>query len=89
MILDGEDHPLVGRRIRLKRKMTNFGSKWLPEEGDMPEGLEGTITYANLEGPIKWQQIVVAWDNGRRLMLLPEVDSYELLPKKEGAVNVD
>lgn len=88
MILDGTDHPLVGRRIRLTRKMTNPGSTTLPEEDDMPAGLEGTITYANLEGPIKWQQIGVAWDNGRRLMLLPEVDSYEVLPEPEGAANV-
>lgn len=87
MIVDGEDSPLVGRRVRLLRDMTNPNSKWLPKEEGMPAGLEGTITYANLSGPIEYQQLGVRWDNGRSLGLLPCVDAYELLPDVKEAVN--
>lgn len=76
---DEKVHPLVGRRVRLTKEMTNPKSDRMPKEEDMPAGLEGTITYVNLSGPVQWQQIGVNWDNGRRLMLLPEVDSYEVL----------
>lgn len=88
MILDGEDHPLVGRRIRLLSKMINSNSTWMPEEEGMSAGLEGTITLVNMDGPKEWHQIGVAWDNGRRLMLLPGVDNYVVLPKEEGAASV-
>lgn len=82
------DDALVGRRVRLLLSMKNPGSKWLPEEEGMPAGLEGTITYASLSGPLQFQQLGVRWDNGRTLGLIPHVDAFELLPETEGAVNV-
>lgn len=83
-----EDHPLVGRRIRLTAPMTNPDSKWMPVEQDMPAGLEGTIVLVNFDGPKDWHQIHVKWDNGRSLALLPGVDAYTLLPEPEGAAHV-
>lgn len=83
-----EHQQLVGRRIRLLSKMVNPNSKWMPEEEGMPAGLEGTITYVNLSGPLEFQQIGVAWDNNRRLTLLPKVDLYAVLPEEEAPVNV-
>lgn len=88
MTLDGENHPLIGRRIRLTAPMTNPDSKWMPVEEGMPAGLEGTVILVNFDGPREWHQIHVKWDNGRSLALMPYVDSYALLPEPEGAVNV-
>lgn len=87
MVLDGENHPLVGRRIRLTAPMTNPDSKWMPVEDGMPAGLEGTVVLVNFDGPKEWHQVSVKWDNGRSLALMPYVDSYVVLPETEGAVN--
>lgn len=67
-----------GSRIRLTGKMVNPDSKWMPEE-DIPVGTEGTVTWVNLEGPIKYQQIGVKWDNGRGLSILPYIDKFEVI----------
>ena len=40
-------------------------------------GAEGTVSYVNSDVAIK--QYVVEWDNGRRLMLLPD-DPFIVLP---------
>jgi len=87
MTLDGENHPLIGRRIRLTAPMTNPDSKWMPVEEGMPAGLEGTVILVNFDGPKDWHQIHVRWDNGRSLALLPHVDSYALLPQPEEAIS--
>jgi len=54
---------LTGARVRI----TGF----LPEDPDpLPLGTEGTVTSVNNPGT-DWEQIVVKWDNGRSLFLLP------------------
>lgn len=70
---------LIGKRIRLLRQMTNPDSKWMPVEDGMPAGLEGTIRDASFDGPADFHQILVRWDNGRSLALLPHVDSFVVL----------
>lgn len=87
MIAGDSDSPLIGRRVKLLRAMTNPGSKWLPVEDGMPAGLEGTITYADMSGPLQFQQLGVRWDNGRTLGLIPHVDAFELLPVVEEAAH--
>lgn len=58
-----------GDRVRLVRPM---------EDGDpVPVGTEGTVTRVRNAGT-EYEQVSVDWDNGRRLMLLPE-DEYEVL----------
>ena len=58
----------VGDRVQLTGVM--------PEEpSPVPVGTEGTVVGVNL-----WaQQADVAWDNGRRLFLLLDVDPYEVI----------
>jgi len=68
----------VGKRIRLLETMKNTNSTWLPEES-VPVGTEGTITFVEVHGDKRWDQITVKWDNGRTLGLFPHQDSYEVL----------
>lgn len=58
----------VGDRVRLTAPMRDD----YPPPG-LPAGLEGTVDY------VGESQIGVQWDNGRRLHLLPDVDSFEVI----------
>lgn len=68
----------VGKRIRLLGVMKNINSTWLPEE-DIPVGTEGTITWVEIHGSKRFDQITVAWDNGSTLGLFPYQDEYKVL----------
>lgn len=68
----------VGKRIRLLAEMVNPDSSWMPKES-LPIGLEGTITYLNLQGDQDFDQIGVNWDNGRSLAIFPYLDEYEII----------
>lgn len=67
----------AGSRVKLKSKMVNHDSTWMPEE-DIPVGTEGTVLWVNNEGPVEYRQIGVNWDNGRSLCLLAH-DKYEII----------
>lgn len=88
MSINVDRSALSGRRVRLLRDMTNPNSHWKPREDNMPAGLEGTVVYANFDGPKEWHQIGVRWDNGSMLNLLPEVDAFEILPETKGTASV-
>ena len=76
----------AGTRVKLKSKMVNHDSIWMPEE-DIPVGTEGTVMWVNNEGPVK--QIGVNWDNGRSLFLLAH-DKYEIIiPQIETKLEAD
>ena len=50
----------------------------MPDDPDpLPVGSTGTVTRVTT-GPMA--QITIKWDCGRSLMLIPEVDQYEVLP---------
>lgn len=50
-----------------------------PDPHPIPPGTEGTVNWVN--GPAGAPtQIGVSWDNGRSLMLVPDADSYEVIP---------
>lgn len=68
----------IGKRIKLISKMVNKGSLMVPEE-NLPVGMEGTITHVNFSGNDFFHQIMVNWDNGRILAVLPYEDEYEIL----------
>lgn len=59
-------HCLVGQRIRL----THMGS----DPDPIPAGTMGTVTFVDSIGTT-----FVAWDNGRRLGLLPDTDTYVIV----------
>jgi len=63
--------------------MRNTNSSWKPIEERMTAGLEGTIMMANFDGPPSWHQVIVTWDNGSHLNLLPYVDVFEVLPEEK------
>ena len=64
----------VGDRIRLTAPVRD---NWPPE--GLPAGLEGTVDHVNTAcGADIGYQIGVAWDNGRRLMLLAH-DEFEVI----------
>lgn len=69
----------VGSRVRLTGPLMNPDSEWKPIEDGMPVGLEGTVVHVNLDGPREWHQISVAWDNNRRLALMPYSDPFVIL----------
>jgi hypothetical protein len=61
--------PAKGDRVRVTAP--------LPHDIDTVDvGADGTVTHVFDHG--SWFQISVAWDNGRRLMLL-YIDPYEML----------
>jgi hypothetical protein len=64
-----------GQRVRLTGLMKNENSAWKPVE-DLEVGSEGVILYHN-RGYLA--QLMVKWDNGIRLALLPEFDEFEVL----------
>ena len=46
----------------------------MPDDPDpIPPGTRGTVVRAD------HMQIIVDWDNGRSLNLIPEVDSWEII----------
>lgn len=61
----------AGDRIRLVR----MGEDPYP----VPDGSTGTVTEVLNVKSRYYQQICVDWDNGRRLMLLPDVDEWEVI----------
>ena len=61
-----------GDRIRLVH---------MPDDPDpIPAGSEGVVTNVTT-GPLA--QIAVAWENGRSLALVPEVDVFEIIGRDE------
>ena len=48
----------------------------MENEKGMPSGLKGEVRFVDDAG-----QIHVAWENGRSLALLPEVDSFHKLER--------
>jgi hypothetical protein len=66
--IEAQRELLIGRRVMCKR---------MNEDPDpIPSGTKGTIEYID-----DANHIHVKWDNGRRLSLIPEVDTYEVLDK--------
>lgn len=65
--------PMSGDRIRLI---------FMDDDPDpIQPGQLGTITYVNVvySGSEQWMQIVVDWDNGRKLMLACPPDRFEII----------
>lgn len=68
----------VGRKIVLLKEMVNSDSDWMPKE-DIPENTQGTITWVNINGDKRLDQIGVNWENGRSLGILPYQDCYKII----------
>jgi hypothetical protein len=79
--------PAEGMRVRLLEPMANPNSEWMPVEEGMPVGLEGTISHVEMDGPPKFRQIGVRWDNGRTIGLMVHLDRYEILQPTERVGN--
>ena len=49
-------------------------------------GQTGTVTHVSHHGVSRdaWQQITVAWDNGRTLMLVVPPDCVDVIPAAKG-----
>lgn len=47
-------------------------------EADMPRGLRGTVDHVDDAG-----QLQMTWENGRRLALIPEADSFHKIVEPE------
>ena len=63
------EHPLIGKRIKL-----NFISD---SNSELQEGNLGTITDIN---ELKdFTHIGVKWDNGSKLVLIQDIDIFEIL----------
>lgn len=69
---------VIGKRIRLIETMKNPNSTWIPEE-NIPAGTEGTITWVEIHGDKRFDQITVQWDCGSTLGLFPYHDKYTVL----------
>ena len=63
--------PQQGDRVRLTAPMADN----YPPPG-LPAGLEGTVTWVGQWTADYTRQVGVEWDNGRRLMLLADVDHF-------------
>lgn len=63
--MSNANEEIVGRRVRLVRMCDPF---------PVDPGTEGTVTSVDDIGNIH-----VAWDDGRTLSIIPEVDEYELI----------
>ena len=48
------------------------------EERDMPPGLQGTVV-----GIDDWPQLLMHWDNGRSLSLIPGEDHFKVIQPEE------
>lgn len=68
----------VGRKIVLLKEMVNSDSDWMPKES-IPENTQGTITWVNINGDKRIDQIGVNWENGRSLGILPYKDCYKII----------
>ena len=66
---------LEGKRVRL--------IKMNDDPNPIEPGTEGTIKYVD-----GMKQLIVDWDNGRSLSLLPDVDEYIILNEELDAVTV-
>lgn len=64
----------IGDRVRLTAPMHDD----YPPPG-LPAGLEGTVNWIGQWVSRETRQIGVMWDNGRQLMLLPDVDRFEMI----------
>jgi hypothetical protein len=65
--------PRPGDRIRLVA---------MPDDPDpIPPGATGTVTsvHPHGSGPNRWFQVLVDWDNDRKLMLSIPPDQFEVL----------
>lgn len=62
----GENHQLVGKRVRVVR----CNDEW----SELEPGTEGTVSNVDDAGTVH-----VNWDTGSRLGLIPGVDEYELV----------
>lgn len=65
----------AGDRVRVTGRMPD-------EPNPIPIGTVGTVTEVLNEGT-QFAQMVVDWDNGRGLMLLPS-DPFMVLPRRMG-----
>jgi hypothetical protein len=63
------EHPLIGKRIRLPFTSDPYTTL---KDGDL-----GTVTDIN--ELTEFTQIGVKWDNGHRLMLIKDRDTFEIL----------
>ena len=75
MIKHGDPKAKPGLRIHLISMDTE-------DPNPIDSGLEGTIDRVDDMGTIH-----VNWDDGRRLGVIPGVDDYQILPKKEDQIN--
>jgi hypothetical protein len=66
--------PNVGDRIRLTAPVVDV----CPPPG-LPVDLEGTVNWVGQWVDELTRQVGVEWDNGRKLMLLADVDRYEVI----------
>jgi hypothetical protein len=64
----------IGDRVRLTAPMRDD----YPPPG-LPAGLEGTVNWVGQWVTFETRQVGVMWDNGRQLMLLPDVDRFEVI----------
>jgi hypothetical protein len=64
----------VGDRIRLTAAVLDE----YPPPG-LPAGLEGTVHWVGQWTSEYTRQVGVRWDNGRRLILLADVDKFEVV----------
>jgi hypothetical protein len=69
-------HATKGDRVRMVGVMRD-------DPAPMEVGAEGTVTDVNRAVDVK--QYVVAWDNGRRLMLLHH-DPFIILPSQDAPI---
>ena len=64
-----KDRYPVGTRIRLDH---------MDDPQEVPDGTEGTVQAVDDAG-----QILMKWDNGRSLSLVPGEDSFSVIPQQQ------
>ena len=63
-----EQYP-AGTRVRLNH---------MSDPQTVPDGTEGTVQMVDDQG-----QLLMAWDNGRSLSLIPGEDSFSVIPQEQ------